>query len=195
MSKPIEDEVIAFTPAGNHATLSCKHCGVAKLVKFPMGLKDLPELINSFQIDHSIEKCAGKLKAHDPITLYAENDFMGNIYRVEGKYCTFGFQSYAQYPAIPFCILIPRGKRNARKYMKVENEPFILILKGYGHPDPGDGMVDHESTIFPGAKESKYVAFDERYIDDFKTVIEKHIKATGTTVLLSCGLEAKQDAI
>ncbi len=110
----------------------------------------------------------------EKITVYTTSEFMGNVQKYEGTLIDQGKMKYAQYDNAPFVSFIPKGKRNGCRIVKGYN-PYILILKGWNHPEP-DGMYG-EARQGDGVtiRESRYASFDDGYKIDFNNVIDKYL--------------------
>ena len=121
-------------------------------------------------------------KITNKITVYTTSEFMGTVQRYEGTLIEQG----AQYENAPFVSFIPKGKRNGVRIVK-----YILILKGWNHPEPEDMFGNSLGRFSNGVmiKESKYSSFDDGYKIDFNNVIDKYI-AENPALLLADYREA-----
>ena len=114
-------------------------------------------------------------------TMYYEDGF-GSISKMEIKLIECGTRQYAQYSAAPFVKYVQKGKRKPSGYIK-GYEPYILILKGTGHPEPAsmfDKVSDKDGV---SVSKSRYLSYDKRYKTDFDHVIDEYIKDNNVTVL------------
>lgn len=121
----------------------------------------------------------------EKITVYTTSEFMGNVQRYEGTLIEQGRMEYAQYENAPFVSFVPKGKRNGIRIVKGYN-PYILILKGWNHPEPEDMFGNSKGAYKDGVtiKESKYKSFDDGYKIDFNKVIDEYI-SNNTEALLA----------
>jgi hypothetical protein len=115
------------------------------------------------------------------VTLYLtdENWFFGNVNKIEATAYGVRTGKYAQYTEAVFILFVPKGKRNSRGLVQASH-PNVLILDGWGHPDPDPMMVKGE---MPGTQESKYTGWDPRWESDFDARINPYIKESGVQVL------------
>lgn len=114
-------------------------------------------------------------------TMYYTDGF-GSISKMEIKLIECGTRQYAQYSAAPFVKYVQKGKRKPSGYIK-GYEPYILILKGIGHPEPAsmfDKVSDKDGV---SVSKSRYLSYDKRYKTDFDRVIDEYIKDNNVTVL------------
>lgn len=109
------------------------------------------------------------------VTIYTAGDMLGSINKYEGKLVKCGLQRYAQYDNAPFVQFIPKGKRKAAGFVK-GYKPFVLVLKGVGHPEPDD-MFDAPKTSESGLtiRAAKYSAFSGGWETDFNAKIKDYL--------------------
>lgn len=69
--------------------------------------------------------------------------------RVECKWLRVRVQSYAQYPRALRVEYLPKGKRKALGFMETLH-PSLLVLRGYGHPEPGNAFTPERVEAHPG---------------------------------------------
>lgn len=126
----------------------------------------------------------------EKITVYTTSEFMGTVQKYEGTLIDHGHMIYAQYDQAPFVSFTPKRKRNGIRIVKGYN-PYILILKGWDHPEPEDMFGNSAGRLSNGVtiKESKYSSFDDGYKIDFNNVIDPYI-AKNPAVLLADYREA-----
>lgn len=127
------------------------------------------------------------------VTIYSNSEFYGSINKYEGKLVKCGVQRYAQFDAAPFVHFIPKGKRKPIGFVKASHEPFLLILKGTGHPEPesmfGKPVSDGGVTL----RTATYSGFDKGYENDFNAKMDDYLnpemilldvrKSAGTNVV------------
>lgn len=118
----------------------------------------------------------------EKITIYTSGGF--GISKYEAKLIEHGHKKYAQYDAAPYVHFIEKGKRTP-KGIVMGYKPFILILKGHGHPEPADGFIEQDIEGVPGmvTKRSRYSSFDSRYQTDFNALINPYISANPELVI------------
>lgn len=109
-------------------------------------------------------------------TIYVTSEFMGNVNKIECKLIQHGKRPYAQYDDATFVYYIPKGKRNQSAFVK-GYKPYVLILKGHGHPSPEELFSVSLPPSSTGLKSStsKYMSFDDRYKTDFDAVIDGYL--------------------
>ena len=119
------------------------------------------------------------------VTIYTTNGF-GSVSKYVGTIVDFGLKQYAQYDRAPFFSYVPKGKRNATGTVK-GFQPYIVILKGNGHPEPAD-MLDKGTPDSNGVtvSKSRYMSFDERYKTDFDAVLNDIVNNNPSIVLMDC---------
>lgn len=90
--------------------------------------------------------------------------------------------SYAQYKAAVRVTFLPKGARKRRSLTETY-KPSIVVLEGWGHPDPGSPFGEEESVGGVVTMTTRYTSFDERYSEEFNTMIDAYIAKTGTVVV------------
>lgn len=115
---------------------------------------------------------------------YSSSRFFGNIIKVEGNLVKVEVKPYAQYNSVPQVIFIPKGKRKPMSYIASGYKPFVLILGGDGHPNPGDPFVPVQSKV-DGAivSKSQYASFDDRWESDFDSMINQYLASNPVKVI------------
>lgn len=116
------------------------------------------------------------------VTVYLMNSLMGNIQKVEARLVDHGRKPFAQYTDAVYVHFIPKGKRKVRGYTE-GYKPYVLILDGWGHPDPDSmfGEVDNSGPV-PVAT-GRYRAFDAGWTRDFEAKIDPYIARDDVTVV------------
>lgn len=107
------------------------------------------------------------------VTIYSSGSF--GISKIEGVITDFGFKDYAQYKNAPFINFIRKGKRKEEQMLKTYN-PYLLVIDGYGHPDPGSCFEKPEICGDLIISKTTYSCFDDRYKTDFDQLINDYIK-------------------
>ena len=118
------------------------------------------------------------MKADQKVTIYTRSEFIGNIVRIEAKLIEHGRRQYAQYENAPFVKYVPKGKRNPRG-LQGSFQPYILILEGWGHPEPASWLGDADDA---GMSSSRYASHDDRWQSDFDAIINPHIEGGAVVV-------------
>lgn len=121
------------------------------------------------------------------VTIYVRNDF-GAVKIIEGARLVRVQQApYAQHQNAAHVDFIPTGKRSVRRIVQ-GYRPFILILKGIGHPHPDSWMVPIESKTLgiTESSKSRYLSHDPRYLTDFNDLIAPHLAAHPDVVIFDC---------
>jgi hypothetical protein len=113
----------------------------------------------------------------EPVTLYSKSEMFGTIQKVEGKLLAHGRARYAQYPLAPFVELVPKGKRKGVR-RQGSYRPFLLVLKGHGHPEPGKMFtkVIYQTPEAP-VTEATHTGFSAGWVNDFNALIEPYLAA------------------
>lgn len=98
-------------------------------------------------------------------TIYTTSEFFGNLVKHEVDLTNAVFEPYAQYKESLRLVFIPKGKRKALQIRKTYN-PFVLVIKGHGHPNPEELMKVIKETEDCKISQSKYASFDERFAQE-----------------------------
>ncbi len=110
----------------------------------------------------------------EKITIYSGGGMFG-IHKTEAKLIAHGKKPLAQYTDAPFVHFIEKGKRTP-KGIQMGYNPFILILKGHGHPDPDSPFVEQDiGETGMVCKKSRYASCDPRYVFDFNLKINPYL--------------------
>ena len=117
-----------------------------------------------------------------PVTVYLQGGMGMSITKIEGKLKNVGARKYAQYGAAAFVDIVPKGKRKARRYTQTSG-PYMLVLKGVGHPDLDDGFEVTSTSNDVTIRRSKYASFDPRWKEDADKQIDSYIASSGVEVL------------
>jgi hypothetical protein len=116
------------------------------------------------------------------VTVYFKNSFGMGINKIEGKLKGVGTEEYAQYRNAAYLKIIPKRKRNVRKYMQTY-DPYMLVLAGHGHPDISDGMMTISESAGIVVKQSKYTSFDENWTKDSDEVLNNYLADNRVVVI------------
>lgn len=108
------------------------------------------------------------------VTLYTRGDgslaFHGNVHKIECRSLTIRVGPYAQYTNAVTVEFTPKGKRRARTMTQTRAD--ILVLDGFGHPDPDSATVPTVAHT-PGVtvERGRYRSCDPRWQGDFDAKI------------------------
>ena len=119
---------------------------------------------------------------HGKCTLYFAG-LMG-IVKVEAKDASTDVRPYAQYARGVYCAFRRARERLARGFVQ-SFQPSLLILEGWGHPEP-DGIFEDAPAVAAGeavSQRGRYASCDPRWSSDFNGQIDAYIAKTGTKVL------------
>jgi hypothetical protein len=114
-----------------------------------------------------------------PATLYTAGGFGPR--KVEVREGVAFRAPHAQYASALHVHYMEKGKRKPSGYV-FAYKPYVLILAGYGHPDPADALVAMPSAGGLPMSRTRYSSFDDRYLTEFDEAIAAHV-ATATVIL------------
>jgi hypothetical protein len=85
-----------------------------------------------------------------------------------------GVLQYADKHGVSF---IPKRARKPATIMSYY-DPFWMVVKGHGHPDPGSNFNEPEAGATPGVtvQKGKYRSTDPRWVDDLMAGAAKGLK-------------------
>ena len=126
------------------------------------------------EVLYDLNKHIKEQNKNEKITVYTKSSLMGNIVKYEGKLIDCGTMKYAQYNNAPFVSFIPKRKRKGVRLVEGYN-PYMLVLKGWGHPEPNDIMVPVSETETVTVTTTKYRSFDKQYGIDFNLQINEYL--------------------
>lgn len=119
---------------------------------------------------------------NEQVTIYVKTAF--GIHKSEGKLQRIGVSPYAQYSKSPFVEIIPKGKRKPVGYRSTY-QPYLVVLKGVGHPDPLDPFTSPKlSSSGLVVKETRMSSFDEGYQKEFDKVLDPVIQSSSPESIL-----------
>ena len=119
------------------------------------------------------------------VTLYFSGEMFGNYTKIEANAFDFEITNYAQYSSAVHAVFVPKGSRKPRGLWQT-SYPSLVVLEGWGHPDPAAMMTEpsrDESTGISTSR-SRFSAFDPRWKGEFRGMLEAHLKASGARVIL-----------
>lgn len=115
-------------------------------------------------------------------TVYFRGEFIGSIHKIYGEVSDYGTMKWAQFDAAPFVQITPKRKRKARKFVKADYQPYMLIVEGEG-PEPdslyGDPVVHGQVEI----SRSRYSSHSEGWVNDFDAMINPMIESGKVKVI------------
>ena len=117
------------------------------------------------------------------VTIYYHGEMFGLIHKVEARAYFVRTGEYAQYSSAVFCHFVPKGGRNPRGFVQTFR-PSLLILDGWGHPDPAGMFGEPEQQGPVVVQRSRHSAFSPEWQSEFDAMINAHILALRTDVLL-----------
>src|SRR4051812_40171661 len=87
-----------------------------------------------------------KLTADGKVTLYLQGDLALGLRKVEATGLTVEIRPCAQYQAAVHASFLPKRARRLREISPQTSRPLLLVLGGWGHPDP-DGLWDESTAM------------------------------------------------
>ena len=82
--------------------------------------------LNAHQVNDKLEKA----------TVYRIGEFLGDVIKEEVHLSEYGNTSFAQYRSVPFYVAKRKRARKALKWVVSGYKPNLLIVKGWGRPEP-----------------------------------------------------------
>lgn len=119
------------------------------------------------------------------VTLYFSGEMFGNYTKIEASAFDFEITNYAQYPSAVHAVFVPKRSRNARGMWQTSH-PSLVVLEGWGHPDPAPMMTEAEPCETTGlmTSRSRFSSFDPRWAGEFRGMLAAHVEKTGARVIL-----------
>jgi len=115
------------------------------------------------------------------VTIYTLGMF--GYSKTEATNLTITVGPYAQYTSAVKYEFKPKGKRKLVGYTQGYN-PSLVVLDGWGHPDPSDAMTAPEmSETGMVVRQTRYASYDSRYATEFNTMINAYIAEKGVKVV------------
>lgn len=110
------------------------------------------------------------------VTIYLRGEMFANYHKVEASAYAVSIEPYAQYPAAVRCGFRPKGCRRARGIVQTF-EPSLLVLHGWGHPDPAPMMTEYE-TQASGAEVrcSRFTSCSPEWKREFDAMIDRYLE-------------------
>ncbi len=124
----------------------------------------------------------GKANHMGKVTMYFQGGF--GMVKVEATRLEVEVKPHAQYARGVYCSFVPKGKRKERSMVQAYR-PSLVVLEGWGHPDPDSPFLPPEETGTEGVMVSKgrYSACDPRWGSDFAAKLAAYLESTGAKVL------------
>jgi hypothetical protein len=101
--------------------------------------------------------------------MYIQNEFFGNIQRIDCSVVNIEIKPYAQYPRAIHVRFLPNRKRKHRKTVIFGNTPFLIITEKENAIQPDSNYIEDEN----GNLISKYHSFDKQIENDFFQSLDK----------------------
>ena len=116
-------------------------------------------------------------------TLYRRGEFLGAIHKIEVRAISVTREKYAQYESAVRVEYIEPRQRHARTFVD-SHKPSVLVLDGWGHPDPDSAFGAEEQTA-PGVtlSRSRYLSCDPRWQSDFDAKINAYLAEKSVRVI------------
>lgn len=138
------------------------------------------------------EKVKSALKQVGKATLYFRGEFFGNINKVEVREVETFRAAYAQYPAAPHAVFVPKGKRTKRGVVQ-GYKPSLVILEGWGHVDPATflGEPEEDKVVGLTVTKSRYSACAPEWETEFNAALSAYLEANPQVVVVADYREAE----
>lgn len=116
------------------------------------------------------------------VTLYFRGGF--GMAKVEATSLSVVVKPHAQYAAGVYVEYVPKRARKARCFVQAYR-PSLVVLAGWGHPDPDSPFLPPEKTDDPDVTLAvgRYSSCDPRWESDFDAKLSAYLAKTGVTVL------------
>ena len=111
------------------------------------------------------------------VTMYVRSELGMGIRKIEAKTATVDVRPYAQYARGIFVTFRRARERRDRSFVQAYG-PSLVILEGWGHPDPDGMFLPGEATGEPGVTVSRgrYSACDPRWQSDFDARLDAYLE-------------------
>jgi len=105
-------------------------------------------------------------------TMYRKSEFMGNIIKHEITLIEVkDHQKWAQYDNAVKVLCRHKNKRLSSEHT-FSYDPYVVIVEGWGKPDPKDMFDVVEKTDKVTIRKSSYASFDVRFMTDFDKMVD-----------------------
>lgn len=116
-------------------------------------------------------------------TVYFKTEFLGDVQKVEVREVAAVRKPWAQYDgAVEVTFKKPR-QRKARQLLG-SYRPFIVVLDGWGHPNPTDSYDWSKSSTGCTVGTSRYSSFSDGYLTDFDDLLAEYFANHPEVVVL-----------
>lgn len=119
----------------------------------------------------------------EKVTLYYQGGF--GMVKVEATRFKVEVRPHAQYERGVYVEMVPKGKRRAREFVQAYS-PSLIVLEGWGHPDPDSAFLPPEPGKTDGVEVShgRYSSCDPRWMSDFGSKLAAYLEEKGSKILL-----------
>lgn len=113
------------------------------------------------------------------VTMYYQGDF-GRMRKVEAKECAVFEGGFAQHEQAWRCEFKKPRQKQARELLQYgQHHRTLVILEGWGHPDPDSGWLPAEGRM----QQAKYRSCDPRWTGDFRQMLAGYLEESGAKVV------------
>jgi hypothetical protein len=116
------------------------------------------------------------------VTMYFQGGF--GMAKVEASRAKIEVKPHAQYARGIYVDFLPKRARRERSFVQAYR-PSLVVLEGWGHPDPDSAFLPAKPGGEPGVtvSEGRYSACDPRWQSDFDAKLAAYLEASGAKVL------------
>lgn len=118
-------------------------------------------------------------------TLYVQTEgiCLGNILKIEVREIQVLRREWAQYPsAVEYRYKKPRQR--AWRGSVASYKPYLVVLEGWGHPDPDSPWVTVKDTPDVTVEESRYSSCSDGWGNDFDKKLAAYLEANPSVKVL-----------
>jgi len=123
------------------------------------------------------------MKTFGRCTIYLKSEFGIGMIKIEAKEAEVDVRQWAQWQNGVFCKFRKPRQRRDRELSPQTRHASLVILEGWGHPDPDHGMVEMSRTEDAVTSRSRYGACDPRWQNDFNESLAAYLEQSGAKVL------------
>jgi len=117
------------------------------------------------------------------IYLTTEGISLGNVHKLEVREVEVIRKPWAQYPSAVQCkYLLPRKRNWSGRTGSYK--PYIVVLEGWGHPDPDSPWVTIKEDSEVSVSESKYFSCSDGWETDFDRKLTSYLEANPSVKVL-----------
>lgn len=109
-------------------------------------------------------------------TVYYKGEWGPGINRLEVREICVTRRPWAQYPSAVICNFLQPRKRKWQN-LTGSYEPYIVVLEGWGHPEPGSPWTNTQVGDGVITQQSRYSCHDERWGTDFDRELAAYLEA------------------